>query len=289
MRILVAGADGQLGRRVQISLGSHSVTALSHSELDVTSLDQVRAAIRAHEPDLLINASAFNDVDGAESKVETAFLVNAVGPRNLAVATAEVGARVLHVSTDYVFNGSSERPYHEYDEPDPLSVYAHSKLAGERGVASLNPRHYIVRTAWLFDEHGNNPVNRMIARAEAGEVRAVNDQFGSPTYAPHLADAIARLINTDAFGIYHFAGGGGTSWFELTCTVFREAGVDADILPVSAAEFPRPAKRPRYSVLTSIQEPRIVLPPWSDGVKEFAAARKRTAEAGKSGETARTG
>jgi dTDP-4-dehydrorhamnose reductase len=140
-------------------------------------------------------------------------------------------------------------------------------------------RHYIVRTAWLFHEDGSNFLNRMIALAAKGEVSVVNDQFGSPTYAPHLADAIARLIESRAYGIYHFAGRGGTSWYELTRTLFRELGIRAQVVPLSSSEFPRPAQRPRYSVLTTLQEPRLMLPSWKQGVQAFAAAvNKRSQE-----------
>jgi dTDP-4-dehydrorhamnose reductase len=187
---------------------------------------------------------------------------------------AEQSARVLHVSSDYVFDGQSGRAYHEYDEARPLSVYGKSKLAGEQAVASLNQRHYIVRTAWLYDVNGNNFPNTMIRLASLGDVRVVNDQSGSPTYVPHLAQAIVELIETDAYGTYHLAGRGGASWFELARALFREMGITSMVTPVSTAEFPRPAPRPRYSVLTTLQEPRILLPSWKQGVKEFAAAAK---------------
>src|SRR5262249_20236205 len=173
----------------------------------------VRERVSTIRPDIVINASAFNDVDGAESDQETAFRLNGVGPRNLALAAAEQGARVLHVSTDYVFDGLTSRAYHEYDRPNPLSVYGKSKLAGERAVIAANPRHFIVRTSWLFHEDGKNFPNTIIGLASKNELRVVNDQHGSPTYAPHLAEAILRLIETDSYGIYHLAGRGGTDWY----------------------------------------------------------------------------
>jgi dTDP-4-dehydrorhamnose reductase len=271
MKLLIAGAGGQLGRSLGVALKQHELAMFERAEMDVTDLESVRAKVEHHRPDAVINASAFNGVDAAESDPELAFRVNAVGARNLALAAAEIKAGIVHVSTDYVFDGASGRPYHEYDEPRPVSTYGRSKLAGERAVASTNPRHYIVRTAWLFHEDGNNFLNRMITLASKGEVSVVNDQFGSPTYAPHLAEAIARLIESRAYGVYHLAGRGGTTWYELTRTLFRELGIRTQILPVSTSEFPRPAQRPRYSVLTTLQEPRLLLPSWKQGVHAFVA------------------
>jgi dTDP-4-dehydrorhamnose reductase len=180
---------------------------------------------------------------------------------------------VLHVSTDYVFDGRATRPYHEYDMTGPRSAYGRSKLAGEQAVRALNPRHYVVRTAWVYHHtHSGNFPQTMLRLAEKGGVRVVSDQFGSPTYAPHLARAIAELLGTAAFGTWHFAGAGEASWYDLTRELFAQLGIGASVTPVSTAEFPRPAERPRYAVLATIQEPRIVLPDWREGVAEFAAA-----------------
>jgi dTDP-4-dehydrorhamnose reductase len=276
MKIFIAGAGGQLGRWLQVALKGHELRALPHKGLDIGDFPQVQQALKSFEPDLVINAAAYNDVDGAESDPESAFRVNAVGARNLATCAAAVGSRVLHFSTDYVFDGTSVRPYHEYDEPHPISVYGKSKYAGERAVAGLNPRHYIVRTAWLYHEHGRNFPNTILDQSLKGDVRVVNDQIGSPTYVPHLSDAIRQLIETDAYGIYHLAGRGGASWYDLTRALFRELGITSLVTPVSTADFPRPAQRPRYSVLATIQEPRILLPSWKQGMKEFAAAVNAT-------------
>jgi dTDP-4-dehydrorhamnose reductase len=233
-------------------------------------LDDVRVAVKSCHPDVIINAAAFNNVDGAESDPESAFRLNAVGPRNLALESASLKIPLVHVSTDYVFDGNGNRAYHEYDSTNPLSQYGASKLAGEHAVASLSDRHYIVRTAWLFHPQGKNFLKTMISLAGNPEVRVVNDQRGSPTYAPHLATAIGRLIETQAFGIYHFAGQGSTTWYDLTVALFTHLGIKTPVFPVTTEEFPRPAKRPRYSALITVQEPRIVLPAWEDGVAEFA-------------------
>ncbi len=273
MNILIAGARGQLGRSLTTALASHEVAALDHSRLDITNLDDVRNACAALHPDIVINAAAYNNVDRAESDAQAAFRLNSLGPRNLALAAAELGAAVVHVSSDYVFDGRSNHPYHEYHEPNPLSVYGHSKLAGEDAVKTTNPRYYIVRTALLYHEEGTNFPSRMLEQHVKPEVRVVDDQLGSPTYAPHLAEAIGKLIATGAYGVYHLAGSGGASMFEWTRELYRLFRIETPIVAVRAAEFPRPAARPASSILTTIQEPRIVLPPWEEGLAEFARKR----------------
>jgi dTDP-4-dehydrorhamnose reductase len=272
VRILLTGARGQLGRSLPAELGGHDVIALPHDALAIDDLAAVRAAVASHRPELVLNAAAYNQVDAAESDPDAAYRGNALGPRNLALAAAESGAAVLHVSTDYVFDGRGDRPYHEYDRPAPRSVYGASKLAGELAVRELNPRHWIVRTAWVYHEETPNFPRTMLRLAERPDpLRVVADQIGSPTYAPHLAAAIARLIATGAFGTYHLAGSGQASWHELTCALFERLGIDRRVDAVTTAEFPRPAERPRFSVLTSLQEPRIALPPWREGLDEFCA------------------
>lgn len=270
MRILVPGAGGQLGRALPAALARHEVVALEHAQLDITRVEDVRAAVAAHRPALVINAAAYNAVDAAESDPAGAFAVNEAGPRNLARATAETGAALLHVSTDYVFDGRASAPYAEDAAARPLSVYGKSKLAGEQAVRGGNPRHHVVRTAWLYAAVGRNFPLAMIALARKGGVRVVNDQSGSPTYAPHLAAGIARLVDDGApFGTYHLAGSGAATWYELTLALFARMGLDVTVTPVTTAEFPRPAPRPRYSVLTTSREPRIELPPWQQGLDAF--------------------
>jgi dTDP-4-dehydrorhamnose reductase len=271
MRILLTGAKGQLGQALQAALTDQALVALDRQQLDISQLNAVREAVQVYNPDLVLNAAAFNSVDVAESDPEAAYRGNALGPRNLALVTAARRIPLLHVSTDYVFAGTSQRPYHEFDTPNPRSVYGASKLAGEKAVQALNPRHYVVRTAWLYHTVGRNFPKTICALApQQPEVRVVSDQYGSPTYAPHLALAIARLLLTEAYGIYHFAGRGGTSWFELTCTLYRLLNIQTPVRAVATADFLRPAKRPRYSVLTTLQDPQILLPSWEVGLAEFA-------------------
>jgi dTDP-4-dehydrorhamnose reductase len=272
MRVLLTGAGGQLGRALAPALGDHVVVALDHGQLDVADPAAVREAVDAHRPDLVVNAAAYNAVDRAETERGQAFRANCDGPRVLAEAAGEAQAAILHVSTDYVFDGEKGAPYDELDRPNPLSAYGESKLAGEKAVRSANPRHYVVRTAWVYAHGGQNFPLTILALGGQGPVRVVDDQRGSPTYAPHLAEAIARLVATEAFGTWHLAGGGEASWYELTCELFRLRGMATPVSPVKTADFPRPAKRPRRAPLVSVRQPAIRLPAWEEGLRAFASS-----------------
>ena len=276
MDIVITGAKGQLGQALVAALKEHHhVIAQGQDQLDITQLEAVRTVLHEYHPHLVVNAAAFTDVDRAQAEPEAAYRVNALGPRNLAVETAKQKIPLLHISTDYVFDGCAERPYHEFDRPRPLSIYGASKLAGEEAVRSLNPLHYIVRTAWLYHTVGRNFPKTMwdlAVRQGRSEVQVVSDQYGSPTYAPHLAEALAQLIASQAYGTYHCVGQGGTSWFELTRTLYALLGIATPVRPVASTAFPRPAPRPRYAVLTTLQDPALVLPPWEDGLAAFVRA-----------------
>lgn len=277
MKILITGAGGQLGSALQTTLANREVVALTRAELDVTDFDDVRAAVAAVRPEVVVNCAAYTAVDAAESDEAGAFRLNAEAARNLAMATAEHKIALVQVSTDYVFDGAGDRPYVESDATNPQSVYGRSKLAGELLVAENNPRHFIARTAWLYHHQPTNAKNfpkAMLAQSHRESVKVVNDQHGSPTYAPHLAAAIARLIETEAYGIYHLAGSGGTTWFDFTRRLYRAFGIQTIVEPCTTAEFPRPARRPAYSVLATCQNLNILLPEWESGVDEFAQAMK---------------
>ncbi len=272
-RILLTGAGGQLGRALRRHLIDCELVARTRAELDITDLAAVRATIKEVQPSLVINAAAYNAVDAAESEVDEAYAGNAVGPRNLALATAEASIPILHVSTDYVFDGRSDRPYHEMDQTNPRSVYGASKLAGETAVRELNPSHYVVRTAWLYQADGANFANTIVGLSDRPEVRVVSDQVGSPTYVPHLASAIACLVKSESYGTFHLVNGGAASWFDFAVALYAALAITTPVIPVSTAEFPRPAERPRYSVLTTRQQPRIHLPDWRVGVSMYAEAK----------------
>lgn len=272
MKILLTGCRGQLGTAVKNSFTEHELTCTDFDTLDITSREAVLHFISKNRFDAVLNAAAYTQVDKAEEDPEKAFAVNCMGPENLAYATREAGIPIVHISTDYVFDGLMGRSYSEDDIPNPASVYGRSKLEGEKLVARLNPQHYIVRTSWLYSTVGQNFPKTMIALSKTrDEVRVVNDQSGSPTFAPHLARGLKDLLNSaSAYGIRHMAGSGQSTWFELTEELYKILGINARVVPVSTSEFPRPAKRPPYSVLTSFQTPRINLPPWREGLFEFA-------------------
>ncbi len=277
MSIMITGSGGQLGLAFQQADLQSGKIPLPISQLDVTSLADVRQVIEAFSPSLVINCAGYTKVDQAENEPDLAWRVNAVGPRNMAIATAERAIPLVHISTDYVFDGRAERPYHEFDSTGPLSVYGRSKLAGEHAVVTHNPRHYIVRTAWLYHHEPGQSSNfplTMLRLAVHGQVRVVSDQYGSPTYAPHLVEAVKALVGTGAFGTYHLAGSGGTSWYELTRRLYAHMDLAVTVTPVATTEFIRPAKRPRYSILRTIQSPEITLPPWEEGLLQFTARLK---------------
>jgi len=281
MRLLVTGAGGMLGHRVcsrARALG-HDVTACERAQLDVTDAGACARVLEAAEPDAVINCAAYTRVDDAETERDAAMAVNAAGAGNVARAAAAIGARIVHVSTDYVFNGDRDEPWVESDPVDPQSVYGLSKLRGEELVADATPRHAIARTAWLFGVGGPNFVDTMLRLAsERDEVSVVTDQVGCPTWTGHLADALIELAELaggdDVFGIHHLAAQGSCSWNELAIEVFDQAGVACRVLPTTSDAFKRPAPRPAYSVLGSERPDPILLPPWQEGVREHLSERK---------------
>jgi len=269
VKILLTGADGQLGQALQQSLAGHDLLATTRDSLDITDQQNVQTLVRQFEPDVLINTAAYTQVDAAESDIDRAYLVNETGPLYLSQATSETGAAIVHVSTDYVFDGQSKKTWLESDETRPLSVYGKSKLAGEQVVRNTNPRHFIVRTAWLYHYSGQNFLRTMYGLAGRDEVRVVDDQRGSPTNADDLAEAISRLVKTDSYGTHHLVNSGGASWYELTREFYRQLGIKTPAIPVSTDEFPRPAPRPESSVLMTDQHTGIELPSWQQGLSRL--------------------
>jgi dTDP-4-dehydrorhamnose reductase len=277
MRLMVTGAAGMLGGAVVRAAGAagHDVVACTRSDLDVTDAESVRRALDRAVPEVVVNCAAYADVDGAEADEETAMAINGDGAGNVARAAADFGARVVHVSTDYVFDGAGMRPYVESDGPAPRSAYGRSKLAGEREVLASGGDRAIVRTSWLFGAGGRNFVDTMLALgAERDAVQVVTDQVGCPTWSGHLAPAILEIATRpDAGGIHHVAGSGHCSWHDLAVEVFAQAGIDCRVEPIDSAAVARPAPRPAYSVLTSERADAVVLPPWREGVAGHLAER----------------
>ena len=277
MRLLVTGAGGMLGRAVaeRAQRLGHDVRALARTDLDVTDATAVHDALAELRPRAVVNCAAYTDVDGAESDRDAAMAVNGTGAGNVAAAAADVGAAIVHVSTDYVFDGSRRAPWVESDPVAPLGAYGATKLAGEEAVAAANPAHAIVRTAWLFGAGGRNFVDTMLALgAEREEVSVVTDQIGCPTWTGHLAGALVELAERPQdTGLHHIAAAGSCSWNELALEVFDRAGIDCRVLPTTTAAFPRPAPRPAYSVLGSERRDPLVLPAWQEGVAAYLATR----------------
>ena len=277
MRLLVTGAGGMLGRAVAAAAAQrgHEVFAATRAEIDITVEAALLPAMLEWRPEAVLNCAAYTDVDGAERDAAAAAAVNCTGAGNVAAAAAEVGAAIVHVSTDYVFDGSKREPWLESDPTGPLGVYGETKLGGERAVAQANPAHAIVRTAWLFGAGGRNFVDTMLGLgAQRDEVSVVTDQVGCPTWTGHLAGALVALAERpQATGIHHIAGAGACSWNELARELFQRAGVACRVRPATTDDFPRPARRPAYSVLGSERADPIVLPPWQQGVADYLATR----------------
>ena len=277
MKLLVTGAAGMLGRDVMLAAGNagHEVVGFGRAELDITKPDALRRRLDIERPDIVINCAAWTDVDGAEAAAPAAFAVTGAGAGNVAAAAATIEARVVHVSTDYVFDGAKREPYVESDQPAPLSAYGRTKLAGEEAVAAANKRHFIVRSAGLFGVGGRNFVDTMLRLAQTqNEVTVVRDQVGSPTYTWHLAYGLVRLIEGIEYGLHHMAAAGRCSWYEFAREIFEQARVECNVLSITSAEFGAAAPRPAFSVLTSQREHAIRLPSWHDGLAGYLAQRE---------------
>ena len=251
IKVLLVGSEGQLGLELQKQLQNKSLEyiPLDLPEFDITNLDMVIKKITKETPDLIINCAAYTDVDGCENNTDTAYKVNALGAKNLAISAEKVGAKLVHVSTDYIFNGLGEKPYNEYDSSDPQTVYGQSKLLGEKFVQQFSSKFFIFRTAWLYGE-GNNFVRTMLRLAvENDELNVVNDQIGSPTSTVDLAKAIIDLMETEHYGLYHATCEGKCSWYDFAKKIFEIKNIDIKVNPVSSDQFKRDAERPKYSVL----------------------------------------
>jgi dTDP-4-dehydrorhamnose reductase len=250
MKIIVTGSNGQLGKEITRQFSSkHELILTDSHSMNITNQQQVRDTFAMVKPQAVIHCAAYTNVDSAEYDFDSAYKVNVVGSQNLAAACLEQQARMVYISTDYVFDGVGAKPYREYDVPNPINVYGKTKLLGEQIVSSILGRHYILRTAWLYG-NGNNFVKTMLKLAkEKDKLQVVNDQIGSPTYTKDLVVAIFRLLSTESYGTYHTTCNGSCSWYDFACKIFELSGVMVPIEPVQTEFFPRPANRPKHSVL----------------------------------------
>ena len=278
-RVMVIGARGLLGTPTAAAFRRSAeveVDGVDLPDLDITEEQQVEKRVAAFRPDLVINCAAYTAVDACETNEETASRVNGLGAGFVARAAAHHGSRMIHISTDYVFEGDAKVPYREDHPPAPperLSAYGRSKLLGERQVQAHHRQALIVRTAWLYGPNGLGFPNAILRRArEIGRLQVVNDQRGSPTYAPDLADALFRLGQLEVTGIFHVTNSGECTWYEYACEILRLAGIQIPIAPVTTAEFPRPARRPAFSVLDNrryIEATGAPLRSWREALAEY--------------------
>jgi dTDP-4-dehydrorhamnose reductase len=271
--ILVTGAAGMLGREVVAAAAARGLecVGLARGELDITDAAAVRAAIREYSPETIINCAGWTDVDSAETHEDEALAINRDGTAALADEASARMARLIHVSTDYVFDGTATRPYVESDPTGPSTAYGRTKLAGERAALASSPRHAIARTAWIFGTGRSNFVTFVLEQAASGRpVHAFTDQFGCPTYSVHLAEKLLDMAAQERGGIFHEAASGHCSRHEFAQAILARAGVEGEIVPALRASLPAP--RPAWSVLSSERDPQP-LPSWQDGLDAFLAPR----------------
>jgi dTDP-4-dehydrorhamnose reductase len=282
VNVLVTGAAGMLGREVTAACHARGqdVVALARPALDITDPAAVERAIGEYDPEAVINCAGFTDVDRAEDDEGAAMRVNDEGAALLAGAAASIGAKIVYPSSDYVFDGSARRPYVESDIPAALSAYGRSKQAGETSVAVANPRHFIVRSSWLYGLGGKNFVETMLRLGkEQPEVLVVSDQVGCPTYTRHLGEALALLVEGHEFGIHHIAGSGHCSWYEFAQEIFDQAGLECRVMAATTDMLARKAPRPHFSVLGTERRDPIGLPHWRAGLAAYLTERSLEAAA----------
>jgi len=285
MKVLVTGANGQLGTDLCKVLRDFELIPLTHKDIEISDTDSVKQAFNKHKPDIIINTAAYVRVDDCETERDKAFLINALGARNIAVAAQELGAKLVYISTDYVFGGEDEPrtiPYTEFDVPAPLNTYGKSMLAGENFVRHLCRRHFIVRTSGLFGVAGSrgkggNFIETMLRLAkERDELTVVDDQVFSPTYTMDLARKIAQLMTTDYYGIFHITNRGVCSWYEFTTGILKLAGIKTPVVPITSDQYPQKARRPRYSVLDNYHLRLLGMDDvraWQEALKDYLVAK----------------
>ncbi len=278
MKVALTGASGLLGKAfVTAPPTGWAVHPFTRAALDITDPQAVAYHLDAADFDLVVNCAAFTAVDEAQNNTEAAWLVNREGPRIIAEACSERNILLVHISTDFVFDGQQNEPYTEQDTPNPLSVYGETKLLGEAAIASIHDNHLIVRTAWLYGHDAPCFASSILNKArKTGSLQVVDDQFGSPTYAPHLVQGIAAAVAYGGRGILHLAGSGTSSRIALAQALIQATGMQTHIEPVKTSHFPAPAQRPAYSALGSTHPCGVQLASWQNGVYAYAAQEDRS-------------
>ncbi|MDL2323843.1 dTDP-4-dehydrorhamnose reductase [Ruminococcaceae bacterium OttesenSCG-928-A16] len=292
MKIMITGANGQLGTEIirQLQTGGSAlgplpqrlhlatVIAVDLPDADLASRHDTAVLLRRHAPDVVINCAAFTNVDACETEPDTAYAANALAARNVAMACEEVGAKLVHISTDYVFSGNATTPLNETAPTGPQSIYGATKLLGEQYVKQFNSKWFIVRTSWLYGQFGNNFVKTIVRAArEKGSLKVVDDQFGNPTNAEDLAHHILKLAASKEYGLYHCTGNGICNWHAFAAEIVRLWGIEATVAPCTTQEFPRPAKRPAFSALDNAMLRATVgdeMRPWQEALADFYSKTK---------------
>ena len=289
MKVAVIGGNGQLGRDVSsaFSAEGYAVTSLTHEDLEISSLESVRTSLGALRPEVVVNTAAFHNVDKCEAEPGLAFAMNGIGARNLGQVTGEIGATLLHISTDYVFDGQKGTPYVEEDLPVPLNVYGNTKLSGEFFVRSTNPRHFVVRTSAIYGENpcrakgGLNFVELMLKLSkERKELRVVDDEFVTPTPTAQIAQQLVALSRSSDYGLYHATAEGSCSWYEFAAAIFELTKTNIRLEPARPGEFPAKVPRPKYSVLENqaLKSRSLnVFSHWKEGLENYLVRRTQIA------------
>ncbi len=274
MKVLITGAKGQLGRELikQMEREDYELILTDVDTLDITSSSQVYEYVNKFKPHVIVNCAAHTQVDKCEEEEDKAFLINALGPKNLAQAAYAIGAEMVHISTDYVFPGDINKPLTEFEVTNPQTVYGKTKLIGEELVKEFNPKHYIIRTAWLYGD-GNNFVKTMLALSlKNSTLKVVSDQIGTPTSTFDLAKVIIALIKSKDYGTFHCTCKGQCSWYDFAQKIFELKNIEVKVVPCSTEEYPRPAKRPKYSVLRNYMLENTIgdiTRPWEEALEDY--------------------
>jgi dTDP-4-dehydrorhamnose reductase len=280
MKILLLGHQGMLGRDLLLKLSvEHEVIGMDKEEIDIVSASECKAAIKEIEPDIVINAAAYTNVDGCETAKDECFAVNAEAVKNIADACRDKNIRIIHFSTDYVFDGTSKQPYKEDHQCNPVNTYGASKMAGERYLRSLSDNYILIRTSWLYGVKGKNFVQTILEKVKTTKkLTVVDDQTGSPTYTKDLAAAVDLLIDQNAKGIFHVTNRGSCNWYQFAVKILKESGLDdVEVSPIKSDQLQRPAKRPAYSVLSMqkfIETTGKTMQPWQLALQDYLESSK---------------
>jgi dTDP-4-dehydrorhamnose reductase len=272
MKVLVTGANGQLGFDVIKRLDSEGIDYLGtdRETLDITNKEQVKRVISDYNPDVVIHCAAYTAVDKAEDEKELCYSVNVLGTKYVAEACKDINAKMVYISTDYVFDGEGDKPFEVTDTPNPINYYGKTKYEGELEVQKSLDKYFVVRISWVFGSNGNNFVKTMLRLGkERDEISVVADQIGSPTYTPDVAKLLVEMVKTDKYGVYHATNEGYCSWYEFACEIFKQAGVDVNVNPIKTEDYPTRAKRPKNSRLYKTKSNFELLPNWQSSLKRF--------------------